>query len=403
MTANLNFDVIVVGAGSTGLLAAIGLSRLGLRIALCGEDAPVVSDAQQSRTAALLAPSVELLQSMATWRQLADKATSIDAIRIVDDTMRWPRAPEVLFTARELGHESLGWNVANADITTGLWRTIHDDGACHVISGALVTDIRIGDDCSTVALDSGEHYSAKMIVGADGRNSICRRLMDVKVSQKVLDQAAITCVFDHSRPHSHISTEFHRRAGPFTTVPLTGKRSSLVWVESLVEAQRIVECEHQAAFISKLETRLQGLLGAVHHVTGLQMFPLTSLSTHKMAAHRIALVGEAAHVFPPIGAQGLNLGFRDVSTLIRLAEQATDEPGKLGSEEMLGAYDRERQFDVRTRSAGVNFMNNMLLSSQWPTHLARGAALHAINHLPLLKRQIMRLGMGTAPPSQPRS
>ncbi len=402
MTADIEFDAIVVGAGSTGLLAAIGLSRLGSRTAVCGEYAPVASEAVKSRTAALLNPSVELLRNMAVWRHLADSATAISAIRIIDDTARWPRAPEVLFTARELGLEALGWNVANADVTAGLWESIKDEGSCHLLSGALVKELRLEDGFTAVVLDNGLQYRAKLVVGADGRNSVCRRAMDVQISQQILDQAAITCVFDHSRPHNHVSTEFHRRSGPFTTVPLAGNRSSLVWVETQAEAKRLVE-QQGTTFNSKLEDRLHGLLGAVDHVTGLQMFPLTSLSTQKMAGQRIALVGEAAHVFPPIGAQGLNLGFRDVASLIRLAEQFKDEPGGFGSDAMLGAYDQERRFDVTSRSAGVNFMNNMLLSPLWPTHLARGAALHAINHLPALKRQIMRLGMGASSPLQSKN
>ncbi|MEM9359506.1 MAG: FAD-dependent monooxygenase [Pseudomonadota bacterium] len=403
MTADSDFDVIVVGSGSTGLLAALGLSRLGLRTAVCGDYAPVVPETAKSRTAALLVPSVELLQNMAVWGQLADSATAIEAIRIIDDMARWPRAPEVLFTACEVGLESLGWNIANADVVTGLWKAIDGEGSCHKISGALVDEVRLLNGSAAIVLDNGEQYTARLIVGADGRNSICRRAMDLVVSRQILDQAAITCVFDHSRPHGHISTEFHRRSGPFTTVPLAGNRSSLVWVETLTEAKRLVELEGSEAFVRGLEDRLQGLLGSVDHVAGLQMFPLTSLSVQKMAARRIVLVGEAGHVFPPIGAQGLNLGFRDVAALVRIATEVKDEPDGLGSDAMLKAYDQDRRFDVGSRSGSVNFMNNMLLSPLWPTHLVRGAALHTINHLPAFKRHVMRLGMGATAPSPSKS
>ena len=391
----LDFDVAVVGAGNTGLLAALGLSRLGLRTALCGKLTTEENVTSKSRTAALLAPTVDFLRDMCVWDGLSDRATEIQGIRIVDSMGHWPRAPEILFSAKELELSALGWNIANADIDICLSARLVQEEKCHVLAGAFLKSIDERPDHLLLKLTTGQEVRARLVIGADGRNSVCRQVAGVAVSESRLDQAAITCVFEHSRDHRHISTEFHRRVGPFTTVPLDGCRSSLVWVEAIEFASEIADQpDREAAIRLHIEEQTQGMLGAIQSIVGLQVFPLTYLKTSELGRNRIALVGEAGHVFPPIGAQGLNLGFRDVAELIECVQASRSSGIALGSEEMLAQYSKARKSDVEARSMGVRLLNGMLTSSYWPGHMARGAALHAFNHVPALKRQVMRIGMG---------
>lgn len=389
-----DFDVVVVGAGATGLLAALGASRLGLRTAVCGADASVRPPPVKSRTAALLAPTVRVLDEMGVWEQMRTSATAIHGIRIVDDMGRWPRAPEILFRASELGEDALGWNIANWDVSAALLEQLTAEGQCSFITSGDVVDLTLQDEVAIVHMEDGRNIQVRLVIGADGRGSICRGASGVTVSRRDLDQVAITAILRHSRSHNHISTEFHRPAGPFTTVPVAKNESSLVWVEKADFAKGLLAEDQVGGVAPLIEERLQGLLGSITSVAGLQMFPLSFLSTDRMHGQRVVLVGEAAHVFPPIGAQGLNLGFRDVAGLLHLLKTHSGGPDAVGCPGMLKAYEEMRRGDVQSRHQGVNFLNNMLISSIAPTHLARGAALHVLNHSPFLKRQVMRLGMG---------
>jgi 2-octaprenyl-6-methoxyphenol hydroxylase len=165
-----------------------------------------------------------------------------------------------------------------------------------------------------------------------------------------------------------------------------------VWVETPEEARRLMDLD-EAAFIRTLDDRLQGLLGTVTAIGPRASFPLTRMSANRLGARRIALIGEAAHVIPPIGAQGLNLGLRDIATLVELVTRARSLGADIGAEPMLSAYDAERRGDITTRTAMVDTLNRSLISDFLPLHLVRGAGLHALNTLPWLRRLVMREGL----------
>ena len=155
------------------------------------------------------------------------------------------------------------------------------------------TQVRLG-------LAEGGRIRTGLVVAADGRHSLARTAAAISVRTWNYPQAAIASSFCHTRPHAGITTELHRRAGPLTTVPLPGLASSLVWVEDPGEAARLAKLS-DAEFKALLEDRLQGFLGAIEAIGPRALFPLRGLSAAPMAARRIALVGEAAHVIPRLG------------------------------------------------------------------------------------------------------
>ena len=195
--------------------------------------------------------------------------------------------------------------------------------------------------------------------------------------------------FGHSREHGFISTEFHTETGPFTQVPLPGNRSSLVWVVKPETAEELAALD-DAALSVRVEQKMQSMLGRVSVEPGRQVYPLSALMPARFAQDRIALVGEAAHVFPPIGAQGLNLGIRDVEDIVRTASEYRDDPG---SPAALAAYDRRRRPDVLARSTAVNLLNVSLLSDMLPAQMARSAGLGVLGALAPLRAFFMREGM----------
>ena len=251
-------------------------------------------------------------------------------------------------------------------------------------------DSLAGDPAQVTAdLSDGTRLSAPLIVAADGRRSVIRAAVGIETTEWRYDQAALVVNFGHTLPHGDTSTEFHTETGPFTVVPLAGNRSSLVWVDRPAAAAARSKLAPDA-LSAAIEERSAAILGTVTVEGAAQVFPLAGMNARRFAAGRSVLVGEAAHLFPPIGAQGLNLGYRDVAALGRILAGPLRDPG---AEPALAAYDRARRGDVVSRTAAVDALNRTLLSGLPPVQAARGFGLFLLDQVPALRRAMMRQGV----------
>ncbi len=392
--------VIVVGGGPAGLLAALVLTKEGVQTTLITPAPPPAGTAGEARTAALFAPSLALLAYAGVLDACLAASAPMSGIRVVDDRGGLLRAPEVVFSAAEIGLKTFGYNVPNAALNVALREALRGAGDNLTwIAGASAVAVTPSAGGVTVALSDGASVEGALVVGADGRNSVCRASAGIGVRSHEYDQVAITANFRHQRPHDGISTELHGPAGPCTTVPLPGLASSLVWIERRSIGARLMALE-PAAFVAALESRLQGLLGSISDLKIQGQFPLSWMKADSFAARRVMLVGEAAHVMPPIGAQGLNLGLRDIGHLVECVSDAVQAGRDPGGEETLAAYNRARKGDVVTRMTAVDALNRSLLSDLVPVHLARGFGLHLLSAIGPLRRAVIAQGM--APSALPR-
>lgn len=379
-------DVVVVGAGPAGLAAALAMRRAGMEAVCVGP--PPRQDQPDRRTTALLDGSVHFLQErIGIWSQLASHAEPLCSLRLIDRTGRLFRAPDTAFEASEIGKDAFGYNIANVDLVSVLLEELGDG----FLPTSGVTGLTAGEDRTHVLLGEGDSLSARLIVGADGRNSFCRQNARIGARTWSYDQTAVVCNFNHSRAHHNACTEFHYAWGPFTIVPLADGASSLVWVEHRDEAARLRQLS-DADFANELTTRLEGLLGDILEVGPRGAFPLSGLIANKLTGERLALVGEAAHVMPPIGAQGLNLGFRDIADLVLCVSQAGDP----GSNETLAAYERARRSDVWTRTLAADLLNRTLISNLSLLQILRATGLTTFSLAGPLRRAAMRQGMSAA-------
>lgn len=375
----------VVGNGPVGLATAVLLATLGVPTALL---APPLSR-PDTRTAGLFAGSVALLRNLDIWAELQPACAPITGIRLVDSQPHLFRAPEVLFPAAELDMEAFGYNVPNAALTSALSTAARSHPRLKIIERSAQT-VALDQRGATITLDDGTHLRASAIIGADGRNSIVRTAAGIATKTWDYPQAAVVTSFAHQRAHGGVSTEFHRTSGPLTTVPMPGRRSSLVWVENRAEAARLSALP-DTAFAYELEMHLGGLLGSINDIAPRASFPLAGLSAEVMGRGVVGLVGEAAHVMPPIGAQGLNLGLRDAAALAeRLADAA---PGTAGAEAAIAQYARDRQLDVASRIAAIDALNRSLLTGFLPVHLMRGFGIFALKASAPLRRLVVREGL----------
>jgi 2-octaprenyl-6-methoxyphenol hydroxylase len=379
-------EVVVIGGGPAGLTAAIALARSGTETILINGPPPA-----DNRTTALLASSVTALESLGVWSRCCAKAAPLETLRIVDDTRRLWRAPEVHFSAHEIGLDAFGWNIENRYLIAALSAQAAESSALTIINGQAIA-IDIGQDGVEVRVDDGNAVRGRLLVGADGRNSRTRTAAGIPTTTRASRQAALTVNLSHTRPHRNISTEFHTEQGPFTLVPLPGQRSSLVCVVAPSVADRLSGLD-AAALAEELERRAHSILGKFAVEPGRGVFALVRETAGRIAALRVALIGEAAHVFPPIGAQGLNLGLRDAATVAEVAADARRAGRDVGAADVTHEYDRRRRVDVTSRMLAVDLLNRSLLSDFLPIQGARGFGLYALDRSGPLRRAVMRAGV----------
>jgi len=382
-------DAIVVGGGPAGLIAAIALARQGVQTTLLAPK-PQHKD---HRTTALLGSSVDILKDLGLWTPIERMAAPLRKLRLADGTRRLIRTPEVLFDSTEIGLDAFGYNIANEDLLSVLRANLGDLRLRVIEHAAKSVDLDEARAC--VALADGGSLEARLIVAADGRNSLCRAAAGIRTSKRPLPQHAVALNLSHSRPHNDISTEFHTDSGPFTLVPLQGMRSSLVWVCRAEDAERLRTATPDE-LSREIESKSHFLVGEVRADGPRGIFPLGVEIADRFADKRVALVGESGHVIPPIGAQGLNLGIRDAAEIARLAGEAHSRGDDPGSQAVIAAYDLNRRGDIRSRAAAVELLGRSLLTEFLPVHLARGAGLEIASRIPFLRKNLMRAGLGSA-------
>ena len=390
------FDVAVVGAGPSGLAAALALAHVGAKVALIGPPPPTAQTARpETRTAALLTSSVDLLKRLKVWEAIEPHAAPLKAIHIIDASRSVLRSPDIAFEARELGLEAFGYNIANTVLNEALYARAQNTVTEVIPTSAKA--IAIDDRAAHLTLSGGGSLTARLIAGADGRQSLCRKAAGIETNEWRYDQAAIASSFRHTVPHDGVSTELHRELGSVTSVPTPDPlTSSLIWVGTTAEMEDLMACD-ETRFAAQLQERLGDTLGSVSDVGPRSSFPVAGLTAKQLAAKRTALMGEAAHILPPIGAQGLNLGLRDAAALadcVAGALRQGHDPGGLG---VLAAYSRARQLDVTSRTIGVDLLNRSLLTSLLPVQAARGVFLAGLNAFAPLRKLVMRAGL--APPA----
>ncbi len=385
-------EAAVIGGGPAGLVSAIALTLAGVETILI---APLPEN--DHRTTALLAGSVTALATLGAWEACMPHAAPLVCIRIVDDTRRLLRAPEVAFSAAEIGLDAFGYNIENRHLIAALYQRAAELNISHVAAPAR----SVAGDLAGVSIEhAGGAVRVRLAVGADGQHSLCRAAAGIATTRRTYPQTALTLNLAHTRSHDNTSTEFHTESGPFTLVPLPGRRSSLVCVLDPARAAELFATEDNELAVA-LERRAHSILGPMQVEPGCGLFPLAVETAHSFARDRIALVGEAAHVVPPIGAQGLNLGLRDAATLAEIVADARREGTDVGSPDVLARYEMQRRADVTSRRIGIDLLNRSLLADFLPIQGARGLSLFLVDRIGPLRWALMREGVAPAA-SQPR-
>lgn len=388
-------DILVSGGGIAGLAAAAAFGARGFSV-LCVDPAPPVRTMEDSgadlRSTAFLQPARDLLDAAGLWDRLAPHATPLQVMRIVEAGRGAPVSRD--FDAADLGPLPFGWNLPNWLLRREMAARIADMDHVEFRAGTGFAGLTAREDRALVRLTDGSRVAAKLVVAADGRNSAVREACGIEVRTRRYGQKALAFAVTHERPHDNVSIEIHRSGGPFTLVPLPdheGKPSSaVIWMEPGREVERLAALPI-SDFDIEATARSERALGRLHLVTGRQSWPIIMQTARALTARRVALVAEAAHVMPPIGAQGLNTSLADVACLVDLAAA---RPEGLGDAAMLDVYARRRAGDIALREHGIDALNRIAIAGgPWAQGL-RGFGLGLMHDIAPLRRRLMRLGLG---------
>ena len=377
-----DFDIIVAGAGPAGIAACCLLALDGRRVALVSAR----SNAADPRTVALMAPAIRMLEHIGLWPgSLRAETTALSRLRMVDDTGSRFKAPTITFDPGELGESEFGWNFPLRLLIPALQARAAELGVTTIAADAT------GATGANLSASNGETYGARLLLAADGRNSVLREAAGIRTNAWSYEQTALATSFAHSGPHDGVSTEYHKAAGPFTTVPLPGNHSSLVWMERPARATELMALP-DGELAREIQLASHGDLGRVSDIGPRKLFAMQGMVARDFAKNRTLLIGEAAHVLPPIGAQGLNLSLRDAAQAAELIAEH-DDPGH---PDVLQAYDALRRRDIQPRQQAVDLMNRSLLSGSLLLEGGRAASLALLSRFGPLRRAVMQQGLAPA-------
>ena len=390
-------DVFIAGAGLAGSIAALSYSKAGRNVIVA--DPFIYSDNPQVdyRTTAYLQPAKLFLESLGIWEAIEDSAMPLEVMKIIDSSS--VKNGDIIksqkeFKSAEISDLPFGWNVKNSLMRTALKRLIDQQSNCKLITASSAIDLVCRESMAYVKLSSGKTVKAKLVIAADGRNSILRQKAGISIKTQRFGQKALAFAVTHATPHKNISTEIHNSGGPFTLVPLpdnNGKPSSaIVWMENGEKAKRLMEMETKS-FEREMTVRSCNILGPLKLASKRSLWPIISQIADRLYSQRLALIGETAHVVPPIGAQGLNMSIKDIKFLNNLDQKYPDQ---LGSMDILNEYQKNRIFDIRQRVAGVSALNRISISSNKLVQNVRAFGLENFFQVPAIKHATMKLGMG---------
>jgi len=393
----IEVDVFIAGAGLAGSIAALSYAKAGRTVLIAD---PVNYDSKSNfdyRTTAYLQPSKLFLEKIGVWAAIQNSAVPLEIMKIIDasgGTHPGEIKTEKDFKSSDISELPFGWNVQNSFMRKSLKDLLVLHNNCKIINAESVVDFLSRDDIAYVKLSSGKSIKAKLVIAADGRNSILRKKAGISVKTHRFGQKALAFAVTHPTPHKNISTEIHRSGGPFTFVPLPdhdGKPSSaIVWMERGEKAKNLMGLETKK-FESEMTERSCNVLGPLKLASKRSLWPIISQIADSIYSQRLALIGETAHVIPPIGAQGLNMSLADIKVLSDLDEKYSND---LGSAHTLKKYQNSRIADIRQRVLGVSALNQISISRNKAIQNVRAFGLENLFQLDVIKNSAMKLGMG---------
>ncbi|VAW20487.1 2-polyprenyl-3-methyl-6-methoxy-1,4-benzoquinol hydroxylase [hydrothermal vent metagenome] len=387
-----NYDIIIVGGGPVGLSLAAGLAHYldQYKIAVCDRRKMVVPN--DARSLALAAGVTRVYEMLGLWDEMAADAAPISHMRITDSEKNARARP--LFLSFD-GEVAPGRPFAHMVPFRTIMRTLLKavKGKVDLLGEVEVSALKTGGALASIILADGRELKAPLVIAADGSRSALREMAGIKTFGHDYNQAGLVTSISHEKNHDQTAYEHFRPAGPFASLPLAGKRSSLVWTQTMKEAQKLknMNADEQA---KQIEAAMGFCLGKVRIEEPIQSFPLRLCLARKFVVRRLALLGDAAHTVHPITGQGLNLGLKDVAALLEVIVEAVrlgQDPGMI---DILENYQRWRRFDVALIAMTTDGLNRLFSNDVMLVRTLRDFGLGVVDRIPVVKKALIRQAAG---------
>ena len=391
-----DYDIAIVGGGLNGPTLALAAAQSGLRVVLLDArtDQLRKNSKFDGRAYALALASKRLLTAIGIWDSVADTAEAMLNIRVSDGRAGAGASPFFMdFDHAEIEEGPMGYMVEDRHLRYSLQTAVqkHPEISSHM--GARVISQTDHDAGITLTLDGGDQINARLLVGADGRNSGTATRAGIRYTGWNYDQTALVCAVTHNLPHQGVAHQFFMPPGPLAILPLTSKRSAVVWSEKTDRAAMINSLD-DAAYLEVLQPRFGNFLGPIALTGGRFSYPLGLRMAHSYIAPRVALVGDAAHGVHPIAGQGLNAGLRDIAALMHVINAARQRGEDFTAAQVLARYQQWRRFDATTLALATDGANKLFSNDNPCLRLGRDLGMGIINALPGLRRSIVREAAG---------
>jgi 2-octaprenyl-6-methoxyphenol hydroxylase len=388
-------DILIGGGGLAGLALAVALRQaLGPALAVTLADPALERSGADARASAIVAAGRRLLEAIGVWDAVAPQAQPIRDMVVTDSRLDDAVRPVFLTFADDVEEgEPFAHMVENGPLNAALLAKARElDMELRV---AAVTEFAAAPERVSVRLSDGALCEARLLVAADGARSAIRERAGIATHGWSYGQSAIVATVAHERDHEGRAEEHFLPDGPFAILPLTGRRSSIVWTEANAQAQRIVALPEEA-FHAELERRFGLKLGEISAVGLRQCYPLGLSVARSFVAERVALIGDAAHVIHPIAGQGLNIGLKDVAALAETVVDAMRLGLDPGGADTLARYQQWRRFDTMTMAVATDGLNRLFSNRSDVLRAVRDLGLGIVDRLPALKQAFIREAAGLA-------
>jgi len=385
----MDFDIVIVGAGLVGASFATALRGAGLELALVEAQAPATADSWDSRVYAISPGSAAFLDGLGVWKRI--ERERIGAVH--EMLIRGDRADALLqFSAYASGVPELAWIVESSRLQSVLWQGLERQHKLELICPDRCEALQLRDEAAELTLASGKTLHARLVVAADGMHSWARQAAAIAVEQKSYGQMGVVANFACARAHHNTAYQWFREDGVLAYLPLPGQRMSMVWSTPDARAAELVSLPADA-FCARVAEAGEDALGKLDLLSAPMQFPLARLRATRLAAPRIALIGDAGHVLHPLAGQGVNLGFGDAAVLARvlLQRELFRDPGEI---RLLRRYERARAEDILALAWVTDGLHRLFAARGSAAAKLRNTGLNLTNALPVLKNLLIRRALG---------
>ena len=393
----ISSDIVICGGGLSGMITCQALSNIGISVCCVDKSTINFEDADDFRSTAYLSPSKRFLDEIGLWKHLSKHANPLKILKIINSESKFPFnkiVTEKDFCSDEILKDEFGWNINNNKTKLIIAKLLKDNPLVKYFGQNEIVSIDNDHSSLIIKLKNKKVINTKLLIGADGKNSFVRNYYNIGLNVKDLKQKAITFIIEHNYPHNDVSSEIYLSGGPFTIVPMKNdinkNISAVVWMDNSFYIDFLLSLNNEK-FEKEVNKRSCNILGSIAVKSKLKTWEISSQVAKKLINDRVLLLGEAAHVLPPIGAQGLNLTLKDIKTIYDLIRK---NRSKIGDFEMLSKYNFQRMIDIKIRSKSVDFLNKISNSDEIIIKKARDFGLNALDKIKPIKYLVMRFGLG---------